>query len=243
MLAVLYAGLYKAQMNQKDAEERAGAQASIDLPLYDCFKEFYSGMQTMRGRAWFLLQNPRVQEMLDQDLESMNNKRLHMENAISEHLQGVSKMLKEALVKENTKLEEIMKTHLIAINEAVKTQLSSHDVQKEVKDALQALKNMEAQLNRRDQIEHRNNYKRELVEKMEKERDPVVEPTQNLDRPARLEKSKPQKVVTTNGPIASVQKAQPPKYAEQEETVEIAVSKYNHRPNPNQSINQLQSGH
>ena len=38
MLAVLYAGLYKAQMNQKDAEERAGAQASIDLPLYDCFK-------------------------------------------------------------------------------------------------------------------------------------------------------------------------------------------------------------
>ena len=233
MLAVLYAGLYRAQMNQKDAENRAGAQASIDLPLYDCFKEFYSAMQKMRGRAWFLLQNPRVQEMLDLDLECMNNKRLQMENDISGHIQRVSKKLKEVLDKENEDLKNIMETHLKAINEALKTQVTSHDVKKEVAAALKALTDMEAKLDPKDQIEHRNNYRRELVEKLEKEREPPVEPTQNLDRPVRMEKTKPQKVLTTNGPIASVQRPQPPKYSEPQEDVEIQAATKPPKPKHN----------
>ena len=178
MLAVTDAGLFKAQMNQKDAEERPGAQASVDLPLYDCFKEFYSAMQKMRGRGWFLLQNPRFQEMLNLDLDCMNNKRLNMETEISELIQGSAKRVKTVLHEENEKLKKIIEKHLRVVNEALATQMSGHKVEDDVKQALAELDRMEQEITKLEveQVKHRANYKKDLVALLESKREPEVDP-------------------------------------------------------------------
>ena len=254
MLAVLYSGLFKAPMNQKDAEGRAGAQASVDLPIYDCFREFYSGMQIMRGRAWFLLQNPRFVEMLSLDLECMNNKRLQMESEISGHLQGVAKRMNTVLGEESSKLRAIIEKHLKIVNEALKTQLESpefkkegpqenkyvHNAKKEVDDALAALNAMEKKVDelRLCQQEHRANYKRDLVSKLEKEREPEVDPTQSHDNPRpKMEKTKPKEIGAVNEPVEK-----PPKFTEEATDFEIKGNKKLTKPKPKPAVSAMTTG-